>query len=110
MARLRGRYARPTGGTPETHAKALAVLHQAGTTRDTEWMRTAISVPDGDFDRFERIAKHHGMNRSEFYRRAAERFADELEGESERTSVAVAVRERAGQPADDGVFLREAER
>ena len=75
-------------------------------------MKTAISVPDGDFDRFERIAKRHGLNRSEFYRRAAQRYADELEGESELTSVADAVLERAGQPADaeDGLFLRESER
>ena len=75
-------------------------------------MKTAISLPDRDFDRFERIAKRHGLNRSEFYRRAAQRYADELEGESELTSVADAVLERAGQPADtdDGLFLRESER
>lgn len=73
-------------------------------------MKTAISVPDGDFERFERVAARHGMNRSEFYRRAAQRFADELEGESELTSVANEVLARAGQPAGDESFLRESER
>ncbi|WP_440709900.1 CopG family transcriptional regulator [Herbiconiux sp. YIM B11900] len=70
-------------------------------------MKTAISVPDGDFDRFERIASRHGMNRSEFYRLAASRLADELEGERELTSLANAVIKRAGQPSGDGVFLGE---
>ncbi len=73
-------------------------------------MKTAISVPDGDFERFERVALRHGMNRSEFYRVAAQRFADELEGASELTAIANAVLSRAGEPAGDGMFLREAER
>ncbi|MFT3799433.1 CopG family transcriptional regulator [Microbacterium sp.] len=72
-------------------------------------MKTAISLPDGDFERFERVATSHGMNRSEFYRLAAERFADQLEGGSELTAVANAVLARAGQPADD-LFVRESER
>lgn len=73
-------------------------------------MKTAISLPDVDFERFERVAGRHGMNRSEFYRAAAERYADELEGASELTAAADAVLARAGQPSGDGVFLREAER
>ncbi|WP_091182357.1 CopG family transcriptional regulator [Paramicrobacterium humi] len=73
-------------------------------------MKTAISVPDGDFERYERIAARHGMNRSEFYRRAAQKLADELEGEAELTALADAAIERAGQPAEDGLFLRESER
>lgn len=73
-------------------------------------MKTAISVPDGDFERFERIAARHGMNRSEFYRIAAQRLANELEGESELTAIANAVIARIGQPSGDGVFLRESER
>ena len=73
-------------------------------------MKTAISLPDGDFERFERIAARHGMNRSEFYRLAAEKFAAELEGESELTALANATIARAGQPAGDGAFLRESER
>ncbi|GAA3058435.1 MULTISPECIES: hypothetical protein [Actinomycetes] len=42
-------------------------------------MKTAISVPDGTFERAERVALRHGMNRSQFYAKAAERYADELD-------------------------------
>jgi predicted DNA-binding protein len=42
-------------------------------------MKTAISVPDETYDRAERVAKKHGMNRSQFYSTAADRYADELE-------------------------------
>lgn len=42
-------------------------------------MKTAISVPDETFNRAERAAKTHGMNRSQFYATAAERYANELE-------------------------------
>lgn len=42
-------------------------------------MKTAISVPDPTFERVERVAKQHGMNRSQFYSTAADRYADELE-------------------------------
>ncbi|UFS59445.1 CopG family transcriptional regulator [Subtercola endophyticus] len=73
-------------------------------------MKTAISVPNGDFERFERVADKHGMNRSEFYRLAAQRLADELEGASELTAIANAVLARTGQPSGDGLFLRESER
>lgn len=73
-------------------------------------MKTAISVPDADFERFERVAARHGMNRSEFFRLAGQRLANELEGESELTAIANAVIARVGQPSGDGIFLREAER
>lgn len=79
-------------------------------TSYTSVMKTAISVPDGDFDRFERVAARHGMNRSEFYRRAGQKLADELEGAAELTAVANAVIARLGQPSGDGLFLRESER
>lgn len=42
-------------------------------------MKTAISVPDDIFVRAERAAKKHGLNRSQFYAAAAERYATELE-------------------------------
>lgn len=73
-------------------------------------MKTAISVPDGDFERFERLAARHGMNRSEFFRAAAERYADELEGGSQLTAVANAAIATSGQPSVDPLFLRESER
>jgi metal-responsive CopG/Arc/MetJ family transcriptional regulator len=72
-------------------------------------MKTAISVPDADFERFERVAAKHGMNRSEFFQLAGRRLADELEGAAELTAIANAVLARAGDPADD-LFLREAAR
>lgn len=76
----------------------------------TQGVKTAISVPDEDFERFERVASRNGMSRSEFYRRAAARFADEIEGASSLTAVAEAALQRAGQPAGDGLLLRESER
>jgi metal-responsive CopG/Arc/MetJ family transcriptional regulator len=76
----------------------------------TKIMKTAISIPDGDFERFERVAARHGMNRSEFFRRAGRRFVEELEGEAELTALANAVIERVGQPAADSPFLPESER
>lgn len=42
-------------------------------------MKTAISVPDATYVRVERLANAHGLNRSQFYSAAAERYADELE-------------------------------
>ncbi len=50
------------------------------------------------------------MNRSEFYRRAADRLARELEGDAELTALANDVLARAGRPSGDGEFVREAER
>jgi hypothetical protein len=73
-------------------------------------MKTAISIPAAEFERIERIAARHGMNRSEFFRRAGRLLADELEGESELTALANAAIARAGQPSGDGAFLRENER
>ncbi|GAA1469130.1 hypothetical protein GCM10017607_18680 [Microbacterium thalassium] len=81
-----------------------------GMTGYTAGMKTAISIPDGDFERFERIAARHGMNRSEFYRLAGRRLADELEGEAELTAMANAVIARVGQPSEDSPFLAESER
>ncbi|HEY0186986.1 MAG TPA: CopG family transcriptional regulator [Cellulomonas sp.] len=59
-------------------------------------MKTAISVPDADFERFERVAARHGMNRSEFYQQAGRRLADELEGVAELTALANAAPACAG--------------
>jgi hypothetical protein len=78
----------------------------------TPAMKTAISVPDADFERFDRIAKRHGMTRSEFYRTAGRMLADELEGagEAELTRLADAAIAEVGQPVADAGFLRESER
>jgi len=73
-------------------------------------MKTAISVPDNDFERFERVAAQNGMNRSQFYREAAIRYADLLEGGSALTRIANQVLEQAGPDPADELFLRESER
>jgi len=73
-------------------------------------VKTAISVPDEDFERFERVAAHNGMSRSEFYRRAGAKLADELEGSSSLTAIAEDVLTRMGQPSGDGLLLSESER
>ncbi|HEV7949518.1 MAG TPA: CopG family transcriptional regulator [Glaciihabitans sp.] len=73
-------------------------------------MKTAISIPDTDFQRFERLAARHGMNRSEFYRRAGHRLAAEPEGDAELTALANSVIQRVGQPSAENPFLGESER
>jgi metal-responsive CopG/Arc/MetJ family transcriptional regulator len=45
-------------------------------------MKTAISVPDGTFERASHRAADLGMSRSEFFARAAERYLDELDAQS----------------------------
>ncbi|WP_083980010.1 ribbon-helix-helix domain-containing protein [Demequina salsinemoris] len=73
-------------------------------------MKTAISLPDADLERLDRVAARHGMNRSEFFREAGRRYADELEGASDLTALADAALARAGQPSGDGLFVAESER
>jgi metal-responsive CopG/Arc/MetJ family transcriptional regulator len=75
-------------------------------------VKTAISLPDPDFDRFDRVAKRFGMTRSEFYRVAEQKLADELEGggEAELTRLADAALADAGHPAAADPFLAESER
>ncbi len=73
-------------------------------------MKTAISMPEGDFERFERVAAQNGMNRSQFYREAGIRYADLLEGGSELTRIADLVLEHVTPDPADELFLRESER
>ena len=63
-------------------------------------VKTAISLPDRDFDRFEAVAARHGLSRSGFYRAAAERYADALEGGAELTRLVNAAIAEHGQPDD----------
>ncbi|MDR1768762.1 MAG: type II toxin-antitoxin system HicB family antitoxin [Propionibacteriaceae bacterium] len=44
-------------------------------------MKSAISIPEAEFTRFDAAAKAHHMSRSEFYRRAGARYLAELEAE-----------------------------
>jgi Ribbon-helix-helix protein, copG family len=41
-------------------------------------MKTAISVPDETYDQATELAKRYGMSRSEFFSRAARKYAAEL--------------------------------
>lgn len=84
-------------------------MRHSGITSHTCWVKTAISVPDAEFERFERVAARHGMNRSEFYRRAGARLADELEGGSELTALADAALGR-GDQTPGREFVAESER
>ncbi|WP_040155562.1 hypothetical protein [Mobilicoccus massiliensis] len=61
-------------------------------------MKTAISVPDDTFRRAEAAAGKHGMNRSQFYAAAAERYARELEG----SDLTAAIDDVLAQIGEDG--------
>lgn len=68
-------------------------------------MKTAISLPDHAAERFDRVAQRHGMTRSEFYRRAAEQYADELADADLTAQIDDAI-EAVGQPGEDVAGLR----
>lgn len=68
-------------------------------------MKTAISLPDQAAERFDRVAESHGMTRSEFYRRAAEHYADEL-GEADLTAQIDDAIDAVGQPGAESTTLR----
>lgn len=42
-------------------------------------MKTAISVPNGTYERVVRLARELGVSRSELFSRAAERYLDEID-------------------------------
>jgi len=73
---------------------------------------TAGSLPAPDSDSFDRVAKRFGMTRSEFYRVAGQKPADELEGggQAELSRLADAALADAGPPAGTDPFLAESER
>ena len=68
-------------------------------------MKTAISVPDGTFERASRRAQALGMSRSEFFTRAAARYLDELDADSvtEQINLAIASLEGDDDSAADAV-------
>ena len=69
-------------------------------------MKTAISVPDETFDRVERVAKRHGLNRSQFYAQAADRYAAELESRDLTEVINAAIGAAGG--GDSSEFAAEA--
>ncbi|MFT4295796.1 MAG: ribbon-helix-helix protein, CopG family [Micropruina sp.] len=68
-------------------------------------MKTAISLPDHAAERFDHIAQQHGMTRSEFYRRAAEQYADELAGAELTAQIDDAI-DAVGQPGEESAEWR----
>lgn len=70
-------------------------------------MKTAISLTDHAAERFDRIARRHGMTRSEFYRRAAEQYADEL-ADADLTGQIDDAIDAVGQPGEETAELRHA--
>lgn len=70
-------------------------------------MKTAVSLPDQDAERFDRVARRHGMTRSEFYRRAAEQYADQL-ADAELTAQIDDAIDAVGQPGEASSDLRRA--
>lgn len=86
----------------------MALTYNGGITGYTSGMKTAISLPDDEFERFERVAERHGLTRSAFYRAAGLRYADQLEGASDLTRIANDV--LAAATAIDPEFQRESER
>jgi hypothetical protein len=56
-------------------------------------MKTAISVPDVVFERARRHAERLGISRSEFFAKAAERWADELDGAELTVAIDMALSE-----------------
>jgi metal-responsive CopG/Arc/MetJ family transcriptional regulator len=61
-------------------------------------MKTAISVPDGTFQRVEQAAKRLGVSRSEFYARAAQNWLNALDDEETTDAINSAI---AGLPAEE---------
>ncbi|NHN56972.1 ribbon-helix-helix protein, CopG family [Calidifontibacter sp. DB0510] len=70
-------------------------------------MKTAISLPDDAAERFDDVARRHNMTRSEFYRQAAERYADTLSGGDLTAQIDEAI-DAVGQPGEESAELRSA--
>jgi antitoxin MazE6 len=74
-------------------------------------VKTAISIPDEAFRRVERHAARLHMSRSEFFARAADRWADELEKEDLTHAINAALELAGDGDQDDGAaFFHEAAR
>jgi metal-responsive CopG/Arc/MetJ family transcriptional regulator len=69
----------------------------------TAGVKTAISLPDGTFDRVSARARALGMSRSEFFTRAVGRYLDELDQSSVTAQVDAALATASG--ADDRQLL-----
>jgi uncharacterized protein (DUF2336 family) len=68
-------------------------------------MKTAISIPDDTFEQVERRAKELGLNRSQFFARAAQRYLAELERESITAQINAALGDGNGIDEDTAAVL-----
>jgi hypothetical protein len=73
-------------------------------------VKTAISIPDDAFRRVERHAARLHISRSEFFARAAQRWADELEKDDLTRAINDALDLIGGEQDENAEFLREAAR
>lgn len=64
-------------------------------------MKTAISLPDETYERATRRARSLGISRSEFFARAAERYADELDADSVTARINAAIDAGAVDDSND---------
>lgn len=64
-------------------------------------MKTAISVPNDVFRRVEERAKALGLNRSEFYSRAAESYLEHLDREGLRERIDAALADSGDEAVRD---------
>jgi len=71
-------------------------------------VKTAISVPDRSFERVRRHAARLGISRSEFFTRAAERWADQLDDAELTASIDDTLDQIGDGPDDNAAFLYEA--
>jgi hypothetical protein len=69
-------------------------------------VKTAISIPERAFERVRRHAERLGMSRSEFFTKAAERWADDLEAADVTAAINDAL--AAYDDDDNDAFLRQA--
>ena len=68
-------------------------------------MKTAISVPDETFAQVERRAAALGMNRSEFFTRAAQHYLEELDAQSLTARIDAAVALVSGEESAAAAIL-----
>jgi hypothetical protein len=72
-------------------------------------MKTAISLPDSSFERVRFHAERLGISRSEFFVKAAERWADELDDANLTGAINSALEQIGSDDLDDTApFVRQA--
>jgi metal-responsive CopG/Arc/MetJ family transcriptional regulator len=68
-------------------------------------VKTAISIPDETFAEVERRAKELGLNRSQFFTRAVQRYLADLESESITAQINAAIDAQTGPDEATADFI-----